>query len=280
MSQAKSNQVIFLHRRFPIIKVKIANRKSVILMGFLTTLLVGTLLAGCKSKLSSPYDQTTLKKSITLDVVPIVRRTADELVSHSDNVICSVGQSKDGYKSWFNMFAFHEDRMIAIRKYFFVVNDKPGSLPMVSDRGLRFDCEMVLAQEVFNRPYATQNAMQIAILEYVLDNLHKDINELSDDIDAPYQGNKMLNICKMLINQTFELIFIKLKDSPVLATRLSAAGGLEFIHINFGKGKIEMSFQGDVVTVKTRLGVYVTEPVLRKKQSGKRDTMVLPSTLF
>jgi len=260
--------------------VKIVNRKLAILISSLAALFIGILLAGCKSKLSSPYDQTQIGKSITLDVVPRIQRTKDELVSHSDNVIVSLGQSKDGYKTWFNMFTFHEDRMNVIRKYFFVVNDKPGSLPMLSGRGLRFDCELVLEQEVLNKPYATQNAMQIAILRYVLDNLHKDINELSDDIDAPDQGNKMLNICKMLINQMFELILIRLEDSPVLATRLSTADGLDFVHINFGKGKIGMSVQSNVVTAKIRLGAFVPEFKPRKEQSGKRDTMRLPSTLY
>lgn len=280
MRQAKSNQITIEHCRFTITKVKIVNHKLAILMGSLVALFLGTLLAGCKSKLSSPYDRTTLKKSITLDVVPMVRRTADELVSHSDNVIVSLGQSTDGYKTWFNMFTFHEERMNVIRKYFFVVNDKPGSLPMLTGRGLRFDCELVLAQEVLNKPYATQNAMQIAILRHVLDNLLKDIDELSDDIDAPDQGNKMLNICKMLINQTFELIFIKLKASPVLATRLSTADGLDFVHINFGKGKIGMSVQSNVVTAKIRLGAFLPEFKPRKKQSVRRDTSRLPGTLY
>lgn len=256
------------------------NRKSPIFLFSLAALFIGTLLAGCKSKLSSPYDKAQIGKSITLDIVPMVRRTEDELVSHSDNVIVSLGRSKDGYKSWFNMFAFHEDMMNVIRKYFFVVNDKPGSLPMVSGKGLRFDCEMALAQEVFNKPYATQNAMQIAILSHVFDNLHKDIDELSDDIDAPDQENKMLNICKMLLNQTFEGILLKLKASPVLATRLSREDGVEFDHINFGKGRIAMIIMGDFVTVKIRVGAFLPGFAPRKKQSLRTDTSRLPSTFY
>ena len=256
------------------------SNQNTIVVGFLAALFLGTLLAGCKSKLSSPYDQTQIGKSITLDVVPIVRRTEDELVSHSDNVIVSLGQSKDGYKIWFNMFTFHEDRMNVIRKYFFVVDDKPGSLPRVSSRGLRFDCEIVLEQEVLNKPYATQNAMRIAILRYVLDNLHEDIDELSDDIDAPDQENKMLSICKTLLNHTFEGILLKLEASPVLATRLSREDGVEFDHINFGRGRIAMIVVGNFVTVKIRVGTFLSEFKPRKKQKGKRDTMRLPSTLY
>ena len=38
--------------------------------------------------------------------------------------------------------------------------------------------------------------------------------------------------------------------------RLSAVGGADFDHINFGKGKVRMVVEGDTVTVKIRFGAF------------------------
>jgi hypothetical protein len=218
-----------------------------------------------KEALSAPYDRTELKKSLTLDVLPRFQRSQDklgprfegtELLSHSESVVALLGQRKDGHKTWFNMVTFHEYEMNVIRKYYFEVEDEVEGFRIGSKQALRFDCEMVLEKEVFGGSDAAENARQITILRYVLDNLRKDINELDADVDAPGQSNKMLNVCGMLINQTFEMILLKLDSSAVLATRLGQAGGIEFDHISFGKGKIRMVVVDDTVSVKIRLGAF------------------------
>ena len=203
-----------------------------------------------KETLSAPYDQTKLKTSITLDVLPKMQGLEDEQLIYSDRVVTSLGQSKDGYKTWFNMVTFHEYRLNVIRKYFFVVDDRSRGFWTRLSRGLRFDCEMVLEKEILEEPYASEDARQIAILRYVLGNLHRDIDELGKD-------NRMLDVCGMLINQTFEMIFLKLDTSPVQVMRLSDAGGVEFDHINFGKGKTQMTVEDDIVTLKIRLGTPI-----------------------
>jgi hypothetical protein len=218
-------------------------------------------------ELSAPYDQTKLKSSLTLDVLPRIQRSQDkldpsiegtELLSHSESVVASLGQSKDGRRTWFNMVTFHEYRLNVIRKYFFEVDDKVRGFRIGSRRGLKFDCEMVLEQEVLEKSYASENARQITILRHVLENLRRDIDELSADIDAPGQNNQMLNVCGMLINQTFEIVLLKLDASPVLATRLSDTGGVEFDHISFDEGRIEMVVLDDIVVVKIRLGAFLS----------------------
>jgi DNA-directed RNA polymerase beta subunit len=244
-------------------------------------LLVGILLAGCtavsspaaahsqqlsdQEELSAPYDQITLKKSLTLDALPKILRSQSEpasrlagteLVSHSDRVVASLGQSPDGYSTWFNMVTFHEYRLNVIRKYFFVVDDRAGSLRTRSRRGLRFDCEMVLGKEVLGESYTSENARRIAMLRYVLDSICKDIKELGDDIDVPGQYNKKLDVCGMLINQMFETVLVKLEASPVLAMRLSRVDGAEFDHINFNKGTIRMVVTDDTVAVRARFGAF------------------------
>jgi hypothetical protein len=239
------------------------------------------LLAGCSAlsspaaaksqqlskeqELSAPYDQITLKKSLTLDALPKIRRSQSEsgsllaeaeMVSHSDRVVASLGQSPDDSRTWFNMVTFHEYQLNVIRKYFFAVDDRAGSLRALSRRGLRFDCEMVLGKEVLSESYTSENARRIAILRYVLDSVRKDIKELGDDVDVPGQYNQKLDVCGMLINQTFEMVLVKLDSSPVLAMRLSQAGGAEFDHINFNKGTVRMVVADDTVAVKVRFGAF------------------------
>jgi hypothetical protein len=244
-------------------------------------LFLGILLAGCSAvsssaksqsrqlyeqqELSAPYDQITLKKSLTLDALPKIRRShgepgsllaETETVSHSDRVVASLGQSRDGYSTWFNMVTFHEYRLNVIRKYFFIVEDRTGSLRTRSMRGLRFDCEMVLDKEVLVKSYTSENARRIAMLRYVLDSIHKDIKELGDDVDVPGQYNKKLDVCGMLINQMFETVLVKLEASPVLAMRLSQPGGAEFDHINFNEGTVRMVVAEDTVAVNARFGAF------------------------
>jgi hypothetical protein len=206
-----------------------------------------------------------LKKSLTLDALPKIRRSQSEsgsllaeaeTVSHSDRVVASLGQSPDDSRTWFNMVTFHEYRLNVIRKYFFTVDDRAGSLRTWSRRGLRFDCEMVLGKEVFGESYASENERRIAILRYVLDSVRKDIKELGDDVDVPGQYNKKLDVCGMLINQMFETVLVKLEASPVLAMKLSRAGGAEFDHINFNKGTVRMVVAEDTVAVKARFGAF------------------------
>jgi len=207
------------------------------------------------------------------------RRFAEtELISHSENVVVSLGQSKDGYTTWFNMVTFQENELNAVRKYFFFVNDKARSFQLSPSRGLRFDCEMVIGEEMLAEPGTTENARRIAMLRNVLGNFHKDIIELRDDTDAPDQENKMLDICRMLINQAFEVILRELDSSPVLATRLSQAGGVEFNHVNFNKGKIKMVVGADIVMVKIRLGAF-THMIEVKKSKPKKERVRKPSSV-
>ena len=315
MRRIKSNQITIVESLFAMKKSKIlsrpssivillqrTNRRSAVAMRFVVVLVLCTLLGGCsvvppwgkawqlsyQAKLSAPYDQIRVKQSVIHDSVPKIQRLKDklgprfeqtELISHNDNVVVSLGQSKDGYQIWFNMVTFQENELNVVRKYFFIVDDKARSFQFGPRRGLRFDCEMVLGEEMLAEPGTTENARRIAMLRNVLDNLHKDTGELSDNTDAPDQENKMLDICKMLINQTFEVILRELDDSPVLATRLSQAGGVEFNHINFDKGKIQMIISGNIVIVKIRLGAF-SHMIEVKKSKPKKERARKPSSVY
>jgi len=268
-------------------KSEILSCKPAVAMCIFAVFFLGTLLGGCsdnsqqlsyQAKLSAPYDQIKVKQSIIHDTVPKIQRLRDELepgfaeselISHGENVVVSLGQSKDGYQTWFNMVTFQEKELNAVRKYFFFVDDKAKSIELRPSRGLRYDCEMVIGEEMLAEPGTPENTRRMAMLRNILDNFHKDINELSKDTATTDQENKMLDICRMLINQAFEVILRELDSSPVLATRLSQPGGFEFNHITFDKGKIQMVVVGDIVTVKIRLGAF-THMIEVKKANQKR----------
>ncbi|MHC4170536.1 MAG: hypothetical protein ACYSWQ_26650 [Planctomycetota bacterium] len=223
--------------------------------------------------LSAPYDETRLKESVTLDVLPRIQRsqgelapyfTGAELLSQSENVVASSGQAEDGRRIWFNMAAFHEFRLNVIRKYFFVVDDTGPTLSGKPRCGLRFDCEMALPDDVSGKSYADESARQIALLRYVLENLHKDIEGLDVRTDARGQNDKTLTVCGMLINQTFEIILRELESSPALAAKLSGAGGVELDHITFDKGAVRMAADGETVAIRIRFGIFA--PPTRNNQ--------------
>ena len=199
-------------------------------------------------ELSNNYNQTILNKSSSADVLAVIHRPEYELLSQSKNAIASVGQKKKGHEIWFNMVAFDENELTAKRKYFFLVDEKVKSLLGIRPkRRLTFDCEMVLDEKTLDQPYANENARRIAILKQLLENVRKDVDELAED-------NKTLDICGMLINQTLETALRKLEQSPVLASKLSDAGGVDIDHITLGKGGIEMSTTYNIVKAKVRLG--------------------------
>ena len=244
------------------LKLKILNFESWF-FAFSFQLLVVFGLCGCSvveyfrpekppydKELSASYYQTKLRESSSADVLATIHRSEYELLSQSKSVVASLGQKKKGHEIWFNMVAFDENELIVKRKYFFVVDEKPKSLWIAPRRSLLFDSEMVLEKEVLDKPYANENAKRIAILKRVLENVRKDIDELAQD-------NKMLDICGMLINQTLETVLQRLDESPVLASKLSDADGVDFEHITLGKGSIVMGITDDIVTVETKIGLLV-----------------------
>ena len=207
-----------------------------------------------EKNLSSVYDATVLKKSLTLDVLPRIEAIEDEVTSRGDNVVASLGQAKNGYKTWFTMVAFHEYELSAVRKYFFVVDERVENSPR---RGLRFDCEMLLPKQTLADSLAGEQAQRIARLKSVVDNLRKDVADLGGSIDVPSEDNKALDIGAMLVRQVFDTVLLKLDSLPGLAEKLGDPAGVGFDHINFGPGKIQMVVVGDVAKIKVRLGALL-----------------------
>jgi len=217
-------------------------------------------------ELSEPYDQIILKTSLTIDALPKIQRFQSdrgpllggaEVLSEGRNTVATSGQSKDGRRTWFNMVVFHEFKLNVIRKTFFIVDEGRTSFGIQSGRGMRFDCQVVLDKEVLETSYTSENLRKIAILEHVLEELRGDIKEVGAQTDSPARDNKMLGVCGMLVNQALELIVLRLDSSPVLATKLGSADGIDFDHITFGKGKVRMDVQSDMAAVSFRFGDFV-----------------------
>ncbi|MFQ6034617.1 MAG: hypothetical protein ACE5NM_02070 [Sedimentisphaerales bacterium] len=216
-------------------------------------------------KLSLSYRWIRLNSSSSHDVLRMIHSpqfglgpnfTGTRLLSQSDTVIASVGRSYDGYKSWFTMVSFDERDMTANRKYFYLMDErallKPTGLrhfQILPKPGLIFDCQMVLQLEVLAKPYATEQARQITILKHIAKNLSKDIDELGPD-------NQTLAVSGMLMNQVFEAALLELDKSPVRAKNLSEKSGVQFNHISLGKGRISMTVEDNIGTVRIRLGIF------------------------
>lgn len=250
-------------------------------VGCLAAFFLAALLGGCsvlfpeearekrlfsQEELSEPYDQITLKSSLTIDALPKMQRFQSdrgpllggaEALSEGDHTVATAGQSKDGLRTWFNMVVFHEFRLNVIRKAFFIVDEGRTSFGVQSGRGMRFDCQVVLDEEVLEKSYVSENLRKIAILKYVLENLREDIKEVGAQADSPTRDNKMLGVCGMLVNQALELIVSKLNSSPVLAAKLGSADGMDFDHITFGEGKVRMEVKSDMAAVSFRFGDFV-----------------------
>jgi hypothetical protein len=222
-------------------------------------------------ELYDSYHRVKLKASSSYDVLTEISKPQYELLSQSKSVIASAGQKKKGYKTWFNMVAFDENKLTAKRKYIFVTDDRP-NLMEEPRQDLSFDCEAVLDTNLLDKPYANENARRIAIIEQVRDNTGKDIDEVGTD-------NEILNTCGMMVKQAFEAALVKLEASPALAWKLTEPAGVEFSHINLNRGRIQLLLNEDIVKVKMRLGrqVKIWEKSLKQqdKKSPRESGLVL-----
>lgn len=217
-------------------------------------------------KLSASYNQAILKTGSSLDVLQVIRKTDSDLMppltetpffSQNDTTIASTGQSKNGFQTWVTVVAFDEQSMVARRKYFYLIDEKAWIRPagirhlqIVPKPGLIFDSQIVLPAEELDKPYITEEARQIAILKLVAESWHKDTGSLSHD-------NRTLAASGMLMDHVFKTILMEFDKSPSLAKNLSDKNGVKFNHINLDKGKIRTTVEGNVVTVKCMLGVFI-----------------------
>lgn len=229
--------------------------------------LIGLVLAGCIVKdayylakptggpsdkeISKAYNLTVLQQSTAADVLPLMYTpdATSELLSQSTKVLAVQGQKNDGYKMWYTLIAFDEDDLLAKRKYLMIEDEKPKILFTEPWEGMRFDCQMVLEGDVVNKPYVDENTRRVAILKFARQMSSDDIIEVKPD-------NKVFEVCGAMVNQAFQSVLVYLESSPALAARLSDEKGLDFTHISFGRGKIQMLADNNMVTIRMMLGSF------------------------
>ena len=133
------------------------------------------LLSGCSSprwvllhgglsygQLSADYRRMPLQQTGTLEVIRTVQasgasldrtRAGRYLVTQTDTVVASSGQTSDGLKSWFSLFGFDPDTLTTVRKYFLCIDELTTVSPVgprrclfPPRRTLVFECEVMLPE--------------------------------------------------------------------------------------------------------------------------------------
>ncbi len=193
------------------------------------------------------YYLTTLRFSTSGDTLSVIADNEKELLSQSQSVVASYGQKKDAAELWFNMVAFDEEKLTAVRKYAFLVDESTRPYVLAKQRKLRFDARVVVDAKVMSEPFDNENARNIAILTDLSANFSDDIAQLTFD-------SKNLQSAAMLTKHVLNTVLRKLDESPAEAVRLAGAAGMEFDHMNLGKGHIRMVRSDDIVSVKIKIG--------------------------
>ncbi|MBN2019936.1 MAG: hypothetical protein JW749_06905 [Sedimentisphaerales bacterium] len=239
----------------------------------LMTCALALLLAGCESgwdvvglfkpqgppsnqQIYDVYNQTILKESTSADVLAAFGNPEDALLSQTKNIIALAGQKKKGYRMWFNMVTFDEDKLDARRKYVFISDERPKQVLVEPWEGVYFDCQLVIPKDVLDEPYANENARRIAILKRVVTDVRKDTGEIGAD-------NKDVETSGFIVGQAIETVLVKLNESPAIAIRLSKEGGLEFQHPGYKSGRLRMTVESDIANVDVRLGSFVKKDKMK-----------------
>ncbi len=213
-------------------------------------------LSGCSSRVSEEpifdrYYLTTLKFSLSSDILDIIREGETEILSQNESVVASWGEDAAQGAFWFNMVVFDEEELTAVRKYAFFVDERlpsawrPGIF--VEPSKLRFDGEYVFDAETLEEPYANDNVKKIAILRAALGKYADDAGQLATD-------SQVLNVSTMMVKRAINTVLTKLDASPGLAVRLDEVGGLAFDHMLLDKSRIRMLIEGDIVKIKVKCG--------------------------
>ena len=89
---------------------------------FILSLSAVCLLGGCQTFdeegfVFSRYYETTLGYSTSADVLDSIHKPVDEYLSQSESVVASWNEGDKGRTHWFNMVAFDEETLKAVRKY-------------------------------------------------------------------------------------------------------------------------------------------------------------------
>jgi hypothetical protein len=238
-------------------------------MKIMCGILAAVLLGGCTStpqtykQVFNRYYATTLKSSTSADVLVTIQDPATELLSQSESVVAAWGkegpEQKPARTHWFNMVAFDEEQMNAVRKYGFIVEETHWGWNRTPAPALRFDAELVMDADVLNAAYASNNEKQIELIKKAQELFSADAQELT--FDSQTLGNSAI-----MAQQAFNSVLRKLSDSPANAAQLPLPEGMEFDHPILDESRIRMLIEGDIVKIKIKAGkpwfqhYYIDDP--------------------
>ena len=223
-----------------------------------TTLLCITLtavlaLSGCSPlEMYEPvfdrYHSTTLKLSTSADVLAMVQEPETELLSQSESVVAAWGvEGKKDRTHWFNMVAFDEEQMNAVRKYGFILEERHWWWNSPPAPALRLDAEMVMDTEVLEAAYAGNNEKHIEIFKAAKEAFSADALELT------FESRSFRNSTDM-VKQALKSVLLNLDRSPAYAIKLPLVEGMAFDHPTLGESYIRMLVEGDTVKIKIKCG--------------------------
>lgn len=198
------------------------------------------------------YYAITLKVSTSADVLATLQADPEnEMLSLSESVVAAWGKTGGEQKAarthWFNMVAFDEEALTAVRKYGFILEETAHGFNRTPRPGLRFDAAVVMDPDVLDAPYANNNEKQIAVLKAVQDAFTADAAELTFD-------SAVLESSTLMVQRAINNALNHLNRSPAYADQLSDPEGMEFNHMTLGESYIRMLIEGDIVRVKIKAG--------------------------
>lgn len=194
------------------------------------------------------YYSTTLKLSTSADVLAMVQDPDIEMLSQSDSIVAAWGvKGKKDRTHWFNMVAFDQDQMNAVRKYGFILEEVNKGLNRSPNPALRLDAAYVMDADVLDAAYANSNEKLIAILAAAEELFEGDAGELTFD-------SKSFRNSTIMAQQAFKSVLYKLSHSPAHAAKLPLYEGLAFDHPILDESYIRMVIEDDIVKVKIKCG--------------------------
>jgi hypothetical protein len=237
--------------------------------GILAAAMSVLILGGCTSQphtyeqVFDRYYATTLKSSTSADVLASIQDPSTELLSQSESVVAAWGKEGKEQKPvrthWFNMVAFDEEQMNAVRKYGFILEETHWGWNRTPAPALRFDAELVMDADVLNAAYASNNEKQIEMVKKAQELFSTDAQELV--FDSQTLGNSTI-----MVQQALNSVLYKLDHSPAYAAKLGLLEGMEFDHPTLGQSRVRMLIEGDIVKLKIKAGkpwfqhYYIDDP--------------------
>jgi uncharacterized protein YceK len=224
--------------------------KTTVLCITLTAVLA---LSGCSplEKYEPVFDRyysTTLKLSTSADVLAMIQEPDTELLSQSESVVAAWGvEGKKDRTHWFNMVAFDEEQMNAVRKYGFILEERNWWWNSPPAPALRLDGAMVMDPEILEAAYASKNEKQVEVLKAVKKAFSADAGELTFD-------SRSLRNSTDMVKQALKSVLTKLDHSPAYAAKLPLYEGVAFDHPTLGESYIRMLIEADIVKIKIKCG--------------------------